>query len=194
MAWVGAAIAAGAAIIGGMQQADSSSALSKHQMSWQKHMSDTAHRRQVVDLRAAGLNPILSARYGGSSTPAGSMPSQQPNILGRAAASALAAYTQQTAIKKMEAETKLTEAATTTEGYKWQDIAMATRLKGHQANLTSGQINLNTITQILEALRIPGMTNEADLQQAVGPALKALGPAGNIIKLLQGLIRGGKTK
>ena len=37
--------------------------------------------------------------------------------------------------------------ATTTEGYKWQDLAMSTRLKGHQANLTSGQINLNTITQ-----------------------------------------------
>lgn len=83
----GSSIAGG--LIGGAMNAEQASKTRKWQAEqnqiqrdWLTEMSNTAHQRQVDDLRAAGLNPLLSAKYGGASVPSYSGQSAAPADVG----------------------------------------------------------------------------------------------------------------
>lgn len=75
----------------------------KEQMDFQAEMSNTSHQRQVRDLIAAGLNPMLSAKLGGASTPGGAS-ATMPD-LGATVSSAIQASRVQSEIKKLDADT-----------------------------------------------------------------------------------------
>jgi len=115
------------------------------QREYQTSMSNTAHQREMEDLRRAGLNPILSVN-GGASTPsgasgsavgasAGSMPSTSPHRLGDALSqTANSAIAQQTFRKQMQqadasiAVDNATTASKITEADKNQASAKGQRL------------------------------------------------------------------
>lgn len=50
------------------EQYEHTLALQKQNQEWQTQMSNTAHQREVKDLEAAGLNPVLSAGGNGATT------------------------------------------------------------------------------------------------------------------------------
>ena len=88
------------------------SAQSQAQMDFQREMSNTAYQRAVVDMKAAGLNPMLAYSQGGASSPGGAQATMQNSAAAGAAGAQAAASVDLTkaTTEKTRAETVNTTA------------------------------------------------------------------------------------
>lgn len=87
---------------------EANSALAAQNRDFQSEMSNTAHQREMADLKAAGLNPILTATGGhGASTPPGSV-ARMEDAVGPGITTALAARRQRAELENIRESTALT--------------------------------------------------------------------------------------
>ncbi len=110
MAWA-AGIAAFGSLVGGERANALSVKEAQKNRDFQARMSSTAHQREVADLRAAGLNPILSAGGPGASTPSGGQAPIQDTIT-PAISSAMSALQTKADLSVKKANVQLTDANT----------------------------------------------------------------------------------
>lgn len=166
----GGAMQTGAGILGTVANLWSAS----NQMKFQERMANTAHQREVEDLRKAGLNPILSAMRGGAPSPAGaSATAQDMKGIGEGVASA--ARLKAVDLKHLENETKQADTAAAAQASQaaknlaeMKHLEFANELAARNAELHKWQ------AKDIEA-GLPWTQGKSDAMKVLIPALQTAG-------------------
>lgn len=177
--------------LGGISANKANRKAAREQMQFQQRMSETAYRRAMHDMRAAGLNPILAYRQGGASSPSGA--SYTATNVGEAAATAamagantaLAARRQRQELKVM----KETEKNLRQDSLKKGNETMLLDMQNSKTN--EERQNLQKIGKILDADLTTAkknarqseidqkMLDESPVIRAIGSVLREFGLSGN---------------
>lgn len=131
MPWIIGGAVLGAGLLGGGAQHSANQSnvnAQRRNNAFQKELSDTAYRRAVGDMKAAGLNPMLAYSQGGASTPSTSAATVEPvDAPSKALSSAAGAFQ----------NIRLTaEQADLTHEKVEQEKIVTDKLKGHTNTMT----------------------------------------------------------
>lgn len=165
-----AGISAGASLLGGLFGSSSAKKANKAAAAeaqanrdFQERMAKNAHQYEVADLKAAGLNPILSATGGaGAATPGGSMAPVQneADSASRSSSAASAAALATAQLQNTKADTALKEASS---------VSALSSAKSADANAA-----LTNTTNVQKSMLSPLYQKGGDIVQGGSDAMDSL--------------------
>lgn len=186
-------LGAAASYFGQKEANDTNKDLARENTAFQERMSNTAHQRQVADLKAAGLNPILAAN-GGASTPSGTSATVQnavpPDVGSKVVEGGINSAMARGQLNKMMVDNALTESSIGLQA-KQGEAALATAKSANaQAikNLTDAKIN----EAALPAAKIHGELNEK--LAPIDAAIDRIGTVLHGATSAAGVFRGAQNK
>lgn len=184
------AVNAGVSLLGNIITGNRNAKEANRNRDFQESMSNTAHEREVKDLRAAGLNPILSALGSGASTPSGStatMPDAGPS-LGKGIETAMAVRQQNAELKQIGVGMENTQQDTLNK-------RVDNALMQQQAVSTAKDVDMKTMQNSMLKETMPSMIKKAksegdysEINQIMGIINSGASSANQLLNPFKGII------